>query len=119
MKTYDLYGFTHDDLEAARVAVEQALGIRLEPHESFYIGDYYRLGTVGEENFELRRNVDPLDGEPAEQAFPEIGVLLYVNGTERSGELEQILSTKIPGLRLLRQDYSSPYLHKDHLGTPT
>jgi hypothetical protein len=29
MKTYDLYGFDHDDLEAARVAVEQALGVQL------------------------------------------------------------------------------------------
>jgi hypothetical protein len=60
---------------------------------------------VGEENFELRRNVDPLDGEPAEQAFPEIGVLLYVNGTERSRELEQILTTRIAGLRLLRREF--------------
>jgi hypothetical protein len=105
MKTYDLYGFTHDDLEAARVAVEQALGITFEPHYSFYIGDYYLFEEEGEESFELRRNVDPLDGEPAEQAFPEIGVLLYVNGTERSRELEQILSTKIAGLCLLRREW--------------
>ena len=103
MKTYDLYGFRHWDLEAARVAVEHALNIRLIPHYSSYIGDYYRLDTIGEESFELRKNIDPLDNEPAEQEFPEIGVLLYVEGTDRAEEIEHILTTKIPELRLLRR----------------
>jgi hypothetical protein len=40
METFDLYGFDHDDLEAARAAVEQALGIQMEPHESLHQGDY-------------------------------------------------------------------------------
>lgn len=103
MKTYDLYGFRHEDLEAARRAVEQALGIRLIAHESSYIGDYYKLDTMGEESLELRRNIDPLDNEPAELEFPDIGVLLYIHGTERAKELEQMLTTKIPGLCLLRR----------------
>jgi len=104
MKTCDLYGFGNDDLEAAKLAVEQALGIRLTAHESLYFaGNYYRLGRLGEEHFILRRNIDPFDGEPAELEFPEVGILLYVNETERPRELEQILTTKTPGLLLLRR----------------
>jgi|GEM_PF-6951741 hypothetical protein len=38
MRTGDLYGFRHDNPEAARVAVEQALGIKLVAHESLYLG---------------------------------------------------------------------------------
>ncbi|ABQ90459.1 hypothetical protein RoseRS_2076 [Roseiflexus sp. RS-1] len=104
MKTYDLYGFDHDDLEAARVAVEQALGVQLAPHESLHRGDYYRLDTVGEENFELQRNFDPFYEEVVEDEFPEISILLYVNGTERPEELERILTARIPNLRLLRRE---------------
>ncbi len=104
MKTYDLYGFTHNDLEGARILVERALGIRFVPHESSFIGDYYLFETAGEESFKLRSNVDPLDGEPAELDFPDIGVLLYVDGTERAKELEHRLITNIPGLRLLRRE---------------
>jgi hypothetical protein len=104
MRTDDLYGFRYDDLETARAAVEHALGIRLAAHESSYFGgDYYRLGRMREEHFILRRNIDLLDNEPAELEFPKMGILLYVEGTERSRELEQILTSKIPGLLLLRR----------------
>jgi hypothetical protein len=104
MKTYDLYGFDHDDLEAARVAVEQALGVQLAPHESLHRGDYYRLDTVGEENFVLQRNFDPFYEELYKSEFPEISILFYVNGTERPEELERILTARIPNLRLLRRE---------------
>lgn len=104
MKTHDLYGFGHDDLEAARVAVEQALGIRLIAHESLHRGDYYRLGRIGEEEFVLQRNFDPFYEEVIENEFPEMHILLYVDETERSEELEQILTSKIPGLKLLRRE---------------
>jgi len=52
------------------------------------VGDYYRLGSMREEHFILQRNVDLLDNDPAELEFPEAGILLYVEGTERSEELE-------------------------------
>ncbi len=101
--TNDLYGFKDGDLEHARMAVEQALDVRMVPHESLYLGDYYRLGSSGQENMVLRRNVDPLDGEPAEQAFANMPLLLYVTDTDRPEELQQILTSKIPGLTLLRR----------------
>jgi hypothetical protein len=103
MKTYDLYGFDHDDLEAARVAVEQALGVKLALHESLHRGDYYRLDTVGDESFVLQRNFDPFDEVLVEDEFPEIRILLYVEDTERPEELERILTARIPNLRLLRR----------------
>jgi hypothetical protein len=105
MKTCDLYGFRNDDLEAAKLAVERSLGVRLAAHESLYLGgNYYRLGGLGGEHFILRRNIDLLDDEPAELEFPEIGILLYVNETEQARDLEQILTAKIEGLLLLRRE---------------
>jgi hypothetical protein len=102
MKTFDLYGFNTDDLEAARLAVEQALGIKLVAHESLYFGDYYRLGRSLEEQFILRRNIDPFDSEPAELKFPQARILLYVDGTERPEEIETLLAN-VPDIVLLRR----------------
>jgi hypothetical protein len=105
MKTNDLYGFSTDDLEATRLAIEQALGIRLVAHESLYLGgDYYRLGHGDEEQFVLRRNIDLLDAEPAELKFPQARILFYVNETERSEEIEMLL-TKLPDITLLRRKF--------------
>lgn len=104
MKTYDLYGLSTDDLEAARLAVEQALGIKLVAHESLYFGgDYYRLGRGREEHLILRRNKDSFDAEPAELKFPQARILFYVDGTERSEEIEMLL-TKLPNIALLRRE---------------
>lgn len=107
MEVDDLYGFMDDDLEAARLAVEQALNVQLEPHESLHMGgDYYARGLVGdEEELILQRNFDE-EGEVIEDEFSDIPVLLYVNtirSIERAQELEQTLVTKIPRLRLLRR----------------
>ena len=104
MEICDLYGFTTDNLEAARTEIEHALGIRLAAHESLYHGgDYYRLGSLGEEHFILQRNIDLIDSEPLESEFSEKKVLLYINETGRPEELEQLLTTKIHGLQLLRR----------------
>ena len=105
MKTYDLYGFSEDDLEAARLAIERSLGIRLAAHESLYLGgDYYRLGHGGEEHFVLRRNIDPFDTEPAESKFPQARILFYVNETERPEEIEMLLLKQLPNVVLLRRE---------------
>lgn len=104
MKTYDLYGFVSDDLEAARVAMEQALDIHLAAHESLHTGDYYRLGFTGEENFVLQKNFDPFYKEVIEDKFPKFCILLYVNKTERAEEIEQMLTSRITGIKLLRRE---------------
>jgi hypothetical protein len=85
-----LFGFTHRDLESARRAVERCLGIDLAPHDSLYLGDYYRGDPRPGQEVELRRNVDPLfdarndppEEQFAEPDFPDSHLLLYVHGPE-------------------------------------
>lgn len=107
MKVFDLYVLPFEDLEEARAAVEQALGIRLEPHESLHRGDYYLLpGYVWGEEFELVRNFDPFYEEAVEDQLPENTILLYYSSKdpERARAIEQILIAKVPGTRLWQRN---------------
>lgn len=104
-KTFDLYGFRTDDLEAARASVESALGVQLQAHESSYhCGDYYCLGKDGEENLILQRNFDDFEEEWTEEQFKSTPILLYVNHTQRPEELEEALTSRIGGIALLRRE---------------
>jgi hypothetical protein len=100
IKTYDLYAVPANNLEDARSAVEAILGVALAPHESSYIGDYY-LGKLNDEDYQLRKNLDPIDGESVEGSLPSTGILLYVNGTQRASEIEKALKAQMPGVELL------------------
>jgi hypothetical protein len=102
VKIYDLYGVKGQDLEAARRAVEVALGIRFVPHESSYLGDYYRLGSDGGENFILQSNYDSLEKEWAESAHSDWPFLLYVSESERVEAVETALTAH--GVALLRRE---------------
>jgi hypothetical protein len=103
MKVYDLYGFLSDDIVAARGALEAALGQQFEARDSDYQGgEYFQLGKAGAEHFVLKRNVDPYDGDPAEQEFPQHPVIFYVNATARAAELRQKIATA--GCVLLRHE---------------
>lgn len=111
MDTFDLYAFPHDDLEMARVAVEQALRIQMEPHESLHWGDYY-LFQVDKERFRLVRNLEPLAEEEGEEdprlekEIPQNFIILYysnLGNPERARQVERILTEKIPGIRLVRR----------------
>ena len=102
MKTYDLYSITNYDLNAARQVIERVLGVSLVPHESSYIGDYY-LGKSNNEEYQLRKNIDPLDGEPVMSAVPVSSILLYVNETQRAPEIERKLLAGLPGTQLLHR----------------
>lgn len=103
-KTYDLYGFARDDLDAIRESVEDALGIRFAPHESSFIGDYYLYEHDGE-CFTLRPNIDPIDNEPFERDFPTIGSLLFVERTDRAEEIERALQRVKTPITLLRRTF--------------
>lgn len=104
MKTYDLYGIRVDDLETARAVVEDALRIKLNPHESSYhCGDYYRVGDAGAEHIVLQRNHDDLEKEWTEEGFKEFPVLLYVNETDRAADIENALA-RMPAVSLLRRE---------------
>lgn len=102
MKTYDMYGAEFGSIEKIRNAIEEALVVKLTPRKSAYLGEYY-LGNLNEEEFQLRRNLDPLDGESVEKNLSKDGVLFYINRTERAKELEKLLRAKVPELHLLKR----------------
>jgi hypothetical protein len=93
MKTYDLYGYSHDnDIRAARDFVANTLGIKFAAHESLYHGgEYYRNHGDEGENFILKRNYDELENEWTEPRHESYPLLLYVNATLRARELERML----------------------------
>jgi len=96
MKTYMLFGLHGADLQEARVAVEAALGIRMTLHESSYLGEYFRfddVGFEGSEHFILQKNFDDVEGEWAESAFPNYGILLYANETNRGPEIRDAMAS--------------------------
>jgi hypothetical protein len=112
METYDIYGFGTDDMDAVRCAIEEALGIHFEEHESSYLGIYFLFGDPGKEQLRLQRNIDPFDGEAAEQDFPEKPLLLFVDHTRRCEEIEKTFAAKLPSAKLLRRDQFGPDLQK-------
>jgi len=104
MKTYDLYGTKCLNLALVRVQVEELAGVLLEERESTYHGGiYYLYGDNGSEHFILKNNIDPFDGEPVEQAFSDCPILFYVNATNRSLELMDVLKVE-GGFSLLRHE---------------
>jgi hypothetical protein len=100
---YDLYGVGYDDLEEARAALEHALALRFVAHESSYLGEYYRQQGMGEEEFVLRRNHDPIDDEWAEPDSRAYAFLLYVDRTPRSDEVHRKLAV-LDRVALLKHD---------------
>ncbi len=102
MTTYDIYGVESGDLEEVRIAIESILGIKFAPHESSFWGDYF-LGIHGEEEYKIIKNMEPISDDPFYEPFPKNGILLYIDKTNRADELETLLLTGIPGLRLLHR----------------
>ena len=95
MSCYLLYGIRDASLGLVKSEVERLFGIIFEERESSYqAGIYYIFGQANSEQFLLKRNVDPFDGEPAEQGFPDYPVILYINATERDHELKALLATR-------------------------
>lgn len=103
-KIYDLYGVFVNSIEEARSLVERVIGLEFHLHESSYRGgDYFRLHDVGREHFILQRNYDKFEREWFEQEYREAPFILYVNDTQRSDELHEVL-TALPNIRLLRHE---------------
>jgi hypothetical protein len=80
----DVYGFTHEDLEAARRAVESALPIRFEEAaETNPAGCYFRGCVPSGPWVQLRRNSGSYQrwqGNPSHPWYPAYGVLVFVHG---------------------------------------
>ncbi|BCJ06921.1 hypothetical protein PRtIB026_A33340 [Pseudomonas sp. RtIB026] len=100
---YDLYGAKGLGLLSAKVNVERTLGEAFEERDGSYQGGiYYMLGGGDAENFVLKLNVDPFDGDAVEQNYPDYTVLLYINATDRSSVLERVM--RQAGFKLLRHE---------------
>jgi hypothetical protein len=91
---YDLYGFRDLDLEAARMFVESALGVRLRLRDSMYRGIYYRGEGDLAETFILERN-------DTSTQYPGYPVRLQVNDATDMGAIRDKL-TSDPQVVLLR-----------------
>lgn len=100
---YDLYGAKDLGLLSAKVNVERVLGEIFEERDSSYQGGiYYMLGGGDAESFVIKLNVDPFDGGAVEQDYPGYKVLLYINATDRSSALEEVM--RQAGFKLLRHE---------------
>ena len=91
MSSYAIYGISSYDLNEVAASLGDQLNIKWVPHESSYIGDYYRSGTLGAENFVLQPNRDPLEEVWMEPDHAEYPILLYVNNTERLDKLNTVI----------------------------
>ena len=106
MTSYDLYGMSSNDLRRCANRLASILSIVWNLHESSYHGgDYYRFGMPGEEEFILQRNYSESDNDWAEPEFKEHETLLYVNYTERSSRIKELIAIGLPGeATLLRHE---------------
>ncbi|AHG49783.1 hypothetical protein RLEG12_02565 (plasmid) [Rhizobium leguminosarum bv. trifolii CB782] len=104
MPSFILYGIRKYSLSEARTSVESASGFFFSERDSFYqAGVYYVFGAGGEEQFVLKRNIDPFDGDPVEQDFVSYPLLFYINSTERPSELIALMAN-VADFELLRQE---------------
>ncbi|MDE1480968.1 hypothetical protein [Xenorhabdus bovienii] len=92
MSFYDLYAFEGLHIREAKNIIELSLGTKLDEREStFQGGEYYISGNKKSENFILKKNIDPFDGEPVEMDHPEYKIIFYINNTDRPNCLKCLL----------------------------
>jgi hypothetical protein len=105
MAIYDLYGSASDDIDGARSLLESSLGIAFQARDSEYQGGrYFQWGLASGEHFVLKQNIDLVDGEPAEMAFPDQKILLYINDTPNSKELQEKIHRGAKTFALVRHE---------------
>jgi hypothetical protein len=83
MATMDVYGFTHEDLLAARSAVEEALSIRLEEAEESDGSEYFRVEVPSGPCVQICSNSGTFlrwGGEPREPWHPAYRILVFLHG---------------------------------------
>ena len=105
---YDLYGFVSDDIDNLALVLGEILQIELKPHHSAFLGDYYRYGRIVEESFILQKNYVFQENDWTEPQFMNFPCLFYVNRTERSKLIEDLLKGKfLADMSLLRHKNKS------------
>ena len=106
MATVDVYGFAHEDMRAAREAIERALSMRLEEaQENDGSGYYFRWAAFLDPWVQIRSNAGAClrrGGDPPEPWHPAYGVLVFVHGPAQES-VAQRLKNKVPGLSFLER----------------
>ena len=101
-----VYGFAHEDLKAARKAVEGALSISLEQaDEEDGSGHYFRWYIPDGPVVQIRSNSGSSlrwGGDPPRAWHPTYGVLVFVHGPARESIVES-LRHGVPGLSFLEE----------------
>jgi hypothetical protein len=104
--THDLYGRRTGYLDEARTSLGSATGVQFEERDSEYHGGkFFRARYPSGENWLLKYNFDPIDNLPAETTFPDHVLLLYVNSTLRTEQLQQLIERSDAMFKLLRRDF--------------
>ena len=98
---FDLYGLRHRSIDAARSSVERALAVEFAPHESSYLGEYFRVGEMDGEHLTLQANYHPLEQDWIEPKYADVPFLLYVNNVASSEETRARLESD-PEINRLR-----------------
>ena len=106
MPTSDIYGFAHEDIDAARRAIESALSLSLEERqESDFPGCYYWVEIPSGPCLQIRRNSDPFirwQGDPSHFWYPAYGLLVFVHGQAQES-IAECLRHGVPGLSFLEK----------------
>jgi|GEM_PF-2075595 len=111
MAYYDLYGFEIEDIDDARLILEDILQVRFHTHDSLYLGVYYMAKGIRGDKISIKRNFDPYfdpDSDPQEERylaphFQNVDVLIYVD--KASAEIAKEYEEKLLGIdkiKLLR-----------------
>jgi hypothetical protein len=105
MGTCYVFGFAHEDIEAARREIESALTLRLEEgQEHDFPGIYYRIEIPCGTCVQIRRNSAPFirwQGDPSNLWYPEFGLLVWVHGRDQESIAEKL--RQVSGLSFLEQ----------------
>ncbi len=103
MKRFDLYGACGGSLEEVRLRVQHGLDRDFVLHESGYRGgEYFRAAGPPEEVL-LQTNAPDEEGYYPEPEFREWPILVYINDSQRWGELDRRIA-EIHSLVLLRSE---------------
>jgi len=100
-KKANLFGVEAVALAEGRTMVEAALGISLKAHESDYHGgDYFKL-SGDDFNVVFQTNFVEDDSESTEAEYPDVALLLHINGNEAIVDRLSKMASK-QGFKLLR-----------------
>lgn len=91
-----LFGYNGQSIEQIAEAITLQLNVQPELRESGFRGGNYWLYRDGDEQAILQRNSDGgSPGEPAEEAFREWPVLLYVEAESENGIAAKLVQSTI------------------------